>query len=256
MAFTQGDYRLLKTVQLTDTIYSFTIHSPQIASIAKPGQFVHVKAEGFFLRRPISICEIDKENQTIRLVFEIRGEGTQKIAQTEINNTLDLMGPLGNGFPLLEPKKKVLLIGGGIGVPPMVGLSQYYKENATAIIGFQTKEKCILEKDFAAYGSTVLPCTDDGSYGYHGFVTQQMEAYLQNHAVAMVYACGPMPMLKGVVAVANEHQIPCKVSLEERMGCGVGACLVCACKIKKQGEETYLHVCKDGPVFDGNEVVF
>ena len=255
MSYRQGLYPLLKKENLAKNIYSFTILCPQIAEEAVCGQFVHVKAQGFSLRRPISLCGIDKQNGTIRVVFEIRGEGTKVIAGLREGELVDILGPLGNGFTLLSPDKKAIVVGGGIGVPPMLQTAAHYGENATAIIGFRSANAVILEKDFKALGCDTLLCTDDGTMGQKGFVTQALETRL-NQPADIIYACGPGPMLKGVVALAKQHGIKCEVSLEERMGCGVGACLVCACKTVKDGQEYMKHVCKDGPVFDSGEVVF
>ena len=255
MSYRQGLYPLLKKENLAKNIYSFTILCPQIAEEAVCGQFVHVKAQGFSLRRPISLCGIDKQNGTIRIVFEIRGEGTKVIAGLREGELVDILGPLGNGFTLLSPDKKAIVVGGGIGVPPMLQTAAHYGENATAIIGFRSANAAILEKDFKTLGCDTRLCTDDGTMGQKGFVTQALETRL-NQPADIIYACGPGPMLKGVVALAKQHGIKCEVSLEERMGCGVGACLVCACKTVKDGQEYMKHVCKDGPVFDSGEVVF
>ena len=147
-----------------------------------------------------------------------------------------------------------LQIGGGIGVPPMLEAAKHY-DRPTAILGFRTASAAILEEDFAACGADVITCTDDGSKGLHGFVTDALQRYLEEHKPALICACGPKPMLQGIVDLAKQHGIPCEVSLEERMACGVGACLVCACKTVKNGETFSAHVYKDGPVFKAEEVV-
>ena len=254
MAYMQGRYPILKKQEIAVGIYSMTVNCPPIAVQAQAGQFVHIRVEGCTLRRPISICEFDEK--TIRLVFEVRGEGTARLAKLCAGNEIDLLGPLGNGFPLLEREKKVIVVGGGIGVPPLLQVAAYYRKTTAALLGFRTSSAMILKGDFAEKGSDVRVATDDGSFGHHGFVTELLEERLKEAKADLICACGPMGMLKGIVATAEQYQTPVKVSLEERMGCGVGACLVCACKTVKDGREIYSHVCKDGPIFDGDEVVF
>ncbi|MBE6905373.1 MAG: dihydroorotate dehydrogenase electron transfer subunit [Ruminococcaceae bacterium] len=256
MAYLQGTYPVAKKRESARGIYDYTICCPSIAEQAQPGQFVHIRVDGFSLRRPISICETDPSAGTIRIVFEARGAGTEKLAQTGENGTMDLLGPLGNGFTLPEPGQKLIVAGGGIGVPPMLETARRFGGNTTAIIGFRSRDAAILEDDFKRLGCDTRLATDDGSAGYHGFVTGLLEQRLAEGGADLICACGPMPMLRGVVAIAQAHGIPTQVSLEERMGCGVGACLVCACKTVRDGREVFSHVCKDGPVFDGKDVVF
>ena len=183
------------------------------------------------------------------------GKGTQQIATLEIGDEIDIMAPLGNGFEILPSGSKAVLIGGGVGTPPMLELSRLYGENAHAIIGFRTADKVMLSYDFAKNGSTVKVCTEDGTTGHHGFVTEPLKKYLEGEKPDIIYACGPRAMLAAVIEIAKEQGIRCQVSLEERMGCGVGACLGCACKSVKDGEEHLTHVCKDGPVYESDEVI-
>lgn len=252
MDYLQGCFPITKKENLARDIYSFSVRCPDLARQAEPGQFVHIRVNGFPLRRPISICEIHPD--TIRLVFQVRGEGTRVLSDLREGDNLDLMGPLGKGFRILDPGEHVILIGGGIGVPPMLELARSYGSDATAILGFRTASAVILEEDFRRTGAEVILCTDDGTAGQKGFVTSALEA--QPSGSHLICACGPLPMLKGVAAIAARQNIPCQVSLEERMGCGVGACLVCACRTVRDGQEIFSHVCKDGPVFDASEVVF
>lgn len=147
-------------------------------------------------------------------------------------------------------------MGGGIGTPPMLETAKHYGKNATAITGFRSANAVILQEDFQRIGSSVMLCTDDGTMGAKGFVTQALRTRLMESHVDIIYACGPHAMLKGIVELAREFGVRCEVSLEERMGCGVGACLVCACKTVKDGEEYYAHVCKDGPVFPAEELIW
>lgn len=255
MSYTQGEYQVVSKKNLARNTYDFTLAAKEIADLASAGQFVHIKVRGFFLRRPISICEINKEQGTIRIVFEVRGEGTEEMANVNKGDLLDVMGPLGKGFTLLDSSKQAIVVGGGIGVPPMLEVAKQYGENATAITGFRSANAVILHEDFRQIGANTMLCTDDGTMGTKGFVTAALEQRLLEGKADIIYACGPHMMLKGVVALANEFGVPCEVSLEERMGCGVGACLVCACKTVKDGKEYLAHVCKDGPVFKAEDVI-
>lgn len=255
MAYLQGCYPLVGKQQLTASVYSYTIRCPEIASQARPGQFVHVRVEGFSLRRPISICGIDAENGLLRMVFEVRGRGTEALARVAQGQSIDLIGPLGNGFTP-PSDQQVVLVGGGIGVPPLLELAARVGGRATAILGFRTASAVILADAFRSSGCDLRIATDNGSEGYHGLVTGLLEKRLAEGVPGMICACGPMAMLKGVVGIAQAHGVPTQVSLEERMGCGVGACLVCACRTVRDGREIFAHVCKDGPVFNGEEVVF
>ena len=170
----------------------------------------------------------------------------------------DRLGPLGNGFSLPESGEGIILIGGGIGTPPLLSVAQTLPGQTEAILGFRNADACILARDFALACANVQIATDDGSLGFHGLVTDLLRERIavKEKPCTGILACGPTPMLKAIAALAQEHQIPCQVSLEERMGCGVGACLVCACKTKEADGEHYRHVCKDGPVFDAREVVW
>ena len=214
-----------------------------------PDQFVHVKCgHSRLLRRPISICDWGKNR--LRIVFEVRGEGTEWLARRKAGDTLDVLGPLGCGFQV-EREARCLLVGGGIGVPPMLGCAQYANGNCDAVLGFRDTGHALLVKEFQAHCPTVAVATEDGSLGEKGFVTGPMEALLAAHSYDAVLCCGPKPMLKAAAALAKAHGVPCQVSLEERMACGVGACLGCAVQM---ADGTMKHVCKDGPIFDASEV--
>lgn len=256
MPYFCDNYPILKREEIAKDIYSYVISCPEAAAVSKAGQFVHIRAEGYTLRRPISICEIDKENGTVRIVFEVRGGGTDRLSQLRVGDKMDIILPLGNGFTVKEiPEgKNVVVVGGGIGVPPMCGVSALYK-NVKAIIGFRSRDKVILEEDLRRIGAEVTVCTDDGSYGESGVVTVPLEKELEKGNTAMIFACGPTPMLKAVIECAKRYNIPCEVSLEQRMACGVGACVGCACNINRDGKNLVLRVCKDGPVFKAEEVV-
>lgn len=256
MKYTQGKYLIVDKKAIAKNVFDFEISCKDVCEIAQCGQFVHIAVDGFSLRRPISICDINREKGTMRIVFEVRGKGTDKISQLRKGDLIDMIAPLGKGFSILEKGKKAICIGGGIGTPPMLSVAKEYGENATVISGFRNSAIAILQDDFKAQGNNTILCTDDGSAGKKGFVTDALKECLENEKPDIIYACGPNVMLKAVAEIARDNGIYCEVSLEERMGCGVGACLVCACKTVKNGEEYFAHVCKDGPVFSSEEVVF
>ncbi|MCM1524393.1 MAG: dihydroorotate dehydrogenase electron transfer subunit [Ruminococcus sp.] len=257
MKYKQGEYRITAKKAIAAEIYDITILCPDIAEAARCGQFVNIRIDGFMLRRPISICGIDREKGTVRIVFEVRGKGTKALSRLCEDCNIDIVGPLGGRpFELLKRDKKSVIIGGGIGNPPMLPLAEHYGPNAVVISGFRNSSAVILQKDFSDTGARVILCTDDGSAGKKGFVTDALEEYLSDNVPDIIYACGPAAMLKSAAAAAIERNIKCQVSLEERMGCGVGGCLVCACRTIRDGREYYAHVCKDGPVFNAEEVLF
>lgn len=251
----QSFYKIQSVRQLNATTYSFVIACKDLANESWCGRFVNIQCGEKTLRRPISISEIDQENGTITLVFEVRGEGTAWLAQRKAGDEINILGPLGNGF-FPEKSKRAIFIGGGIGCPPMLGAAQDYGEKAEAILGFRSKEQVILLDKFEACCQSVSVTTNDGSFGTKGFVTDVLREKLSDDTDCVVYACGPMPMLKGVAELCKEKNVLCYVSLEQRMGCGIGACLVCACKTHEKDGEHMRHVCKNGPVFDAREVDF
>ena len=256
MSYQQGQFPVISKANLARNIFDLTILCPEIAANTKAGQFVHIRVPGHILRRPISIAGFDAIKGTIRIIYEIRGEGTQILAELKAGDMIDILGPLGNGYALPEPGRKCVLVGGGIGVPPLLPAAERFGADATAILGFRSAQAVILEKDFQKTGAETILCTDDGTMGRKGFVTGALEELLESERPDCICACGPMVMLKKVCEIAAAHAVPCQVSLEERMACGVGACLGCAVRIRRDGKEQYLHVCKDGPVFSGGEVVF
>lgn len=242
--------KLVKADKLTADVYDFTLSCPELARKAVPGQFAQIRLPGHTLRRPISICGIDRENGTLRFVFQIRGQGTAELAKFSAGDELEILAPLGHGFPI-DPAKRTLLVGGGIGVPPLLSCARALGENAVAVLGFRNREAVILERDFKAAGAKTLIATDDGSYGFHGLVIQ----LARGEDFETVFACGPAPMLKAVRTLAEEKGAACFLSLEERMACGIGACLGCAVALRgEDGEQYFGHVCKDGPVFSAEKV--
>lgn len=256
MSYKCAEYKLIEKKAIASDIFSFTILCPDVAELAKCGQFVHILVEGYTLRRPISICEVDKVKGTIRIVFEIRGSGTDKLAQLNVGDDVDMIAPLGNGFTVKEigENERIIVIGGGIGVPPMLETAKSYKKT-TAVLGFRSYDRIILSEDYKANGIETIICTDDGSVGNKGTIEAPLRAELEKGNVAGVFACGPKPMLGAVMKAAKDYGVFCEVSLEERMGCGVGACVGCVCKVIRDGEEKMLRVCKDGPVFNAEEVI-
>ncbi len=239
---------------LTDTITALTLDAPRISAAAAPGQFVHIACgEANLLRRPISVC--CTSDGLLKIVFVTKGDGTRWLSRRRPGDTLDVLGPLGHGFCMEQLGDRPVFIGGGIGVPPMLQTMRTAKQNGahpTAILGFRSRDAVILEEDFRALG-TVYTATDDGSYGIHGFVSDVLQQHIAEFT--SVCCCGPKPMLRALAAIAEQAGLLCQVSMEERMGCGIGACLVCACALAAEnGETRYGHVCKDGPVFDSKEV--
>ena len=234
-------------------IHSMWLEDQEIAGSARPGQFVclYTGAADKLLPRPISICEIKKESGLIRLVFRIVGAGTERIAGFGPGDPLEVMGPLGNGF-FTDGCRRAILIGGGIGIPPMLELAKQLACEKSIVLGY--RDELFLNREFEPYGSVYLS-TEDGSCGTKGNVIDA----LRENAVEgdMIFACGPTPMLRGVKAYAQEKRIPAQLSLEERMACGIGACLACVCRSKDTDEHTNVknkRICKDGPVFYAEEV--
>ena len=238
-------------------IYSMWLETKTIAEQAMPGQFVSVYTRdgSKLLPRPISLCEIDKEKKALRLVYRVTGKntGTESFSRLHKNVTLEVLGPLGNGFPLDEAKgKRVFLMGGGIGVPPMLETMKQLDAEKTAILGY--RDELFLNDEFEKNGKVYI-ATEDGSAGTKGNV---MDAIRENQLEAdVIFACGPKPMLRAIKAYALEKGIPCWISMEERMACGVGACLGCVCQSTEVDGHSHVHnkrVCKDGPVFLSTEV--
>lgn len=242
----QTKAKLIEKKELKKDVFSFWLYSEKIAKSAKPGQFVNVLVEGFSLRRPISICEL--EGNLLRIVFVVKGYGTRKMARFKIGDFVDLVGPLGNGFS--STKEKVLIIGGGIGVAPLLEL-QKKLENSFSILGFNNRSDVILEEEFSRYGEFLI-YTVDGSYGELGFVTKNIDLIIKEKGIKKIAACGPHKMLESIMLFCKKNQINCEISFEERMGCGIGACLCCQKTLDIDGIEKTFHVCSDGPVISFN----
>ena len=235
-------------IALEHELYAMTIEAQEIAQAALPGQFVHIKCNNLTLRRPISIAKA--QNGQITICYDVRGEGTAWMAGLQSGDKIDLLGPLGNGFDMPEPFKKLLFVGGGIGIYPLYFAASVFSGQSVALLGFKTKAQVSFEREFAAHTGEVYITTDDGSYGKKGYVTDAAKEILDSGNIDMIMACGPKIMMKTVALEAARKNIRCQVSLEERMGCGVGACLACVCRVKGRNKR----ICIDGPVFFGNEV--
>lgn len=248
--------KLTHKEQVGPNTWWFTLEAGDMVEKAfrGPGQFVHINCgHSRLLRRPISVaaCQDDLPQGYVSIVFEVRGQGTAWLAKKREGDRLDVIGLLGNGFTL-GADGRYLLAGGGIGVPPLYGCAQYCGGNATAVLGFRNAQRVILQERFQGVCKDVLLYTDDGSAGVKGYVHDGVRAVLdKDKDFTAILACGPKAMLRGVVAVAEEYGVPCQVSMEERMACGVGACLGCAIQM---ADGSMKHVCKDGPVFNAQEV--
>lgn len=243
--------------EIAKGFFDLLVDCGDMAKESKPGQFVMVSCGAFTLRRPISICDIDPQKGQLRLVFEVRGKGTEWLGGVNEGESLDILGPLGNGFCFFKINGPIVFVGGGIGVPPLLGAARAYQGGPTcAILGYRSSNAVILTEDFKAIGSDVRLATDDGSAGHHGLVTELLDERLRGGECGGIFACGPGPMLRVVSKMAIEKNIPCFVSMEQRMACGVGACLCCVCKAEIEGKEQYLHVCKNGPVFDAKKIIW
>ena len=247
---------VIEQKMIADGICSMWLDAKEVAVQAKPGQFISVYSndKSRVLPRPISICEIDREKGTLRIVYRVVGKGTEEFSKAEAGDSFEILGPLGNGFPIEEAKgKKVLMIGGGIGVPPMLQTAKEIEGEAISVSGYRNQD-LFLKEELESAG-TLFIATEDGSVGTKGNV---VDAIRENQIEAdMMFACGPKPMLRALKNYALEKGIPCWISMEEKMACGVGACLACVCQSKDVDSHSHVHnkrICKDGPVFLSTEV--
>ena len=243
---------------LAEGIYKFAIKAKEIASVAKAGQFLEIKVTDTiepFLRRPISIFNINGEN--VEFIFQVKGQGTELLSNKKVGDKIDVLGPLGKGSFTVKEYSNVAIIGGGIGTYPLYELAKELKDKAKVnmYLGFRDKSLVTCEEDFEALKlNKLVVATDDGSYKEKGYAIDFMRKDIEENKVDKIFACGPLPMLRAVKQFAIENNISCEVSLEERMGCGIGACLGCAIQIGTGENAKYGHVCKDGPVFNAKDV--
>ena len=241
----QGIYEIKSNIKLAESVYE-TVLLGDTSSLRSPGQFINIKIDGLFLRRPISVCDYDENSITI--IYKVVGEGTQLISEMQSGEKLDVLCGLGNGFDTSKSGDNPVLIGGGVGVPPMYNLCKKLiseGKKVTVILGFNNADEIFYEDKFKALGADVKVTTVDGSYGIKGYVTDA----LKETNYTYFYTCGPMPMFK---AIENTATTSGQYSFEERMGCGFGACMGCSCKTKYGNKR----ICKDGPVLEREEIIW
>ena len=238
-------FRIIDNAPLTQTVYKMKLQGV-VSDITSSGQFVNIKLDGLYLRRPISVC--DCEGDVLTLIYKVVGKGTEQMAKMTAGEELNILTGLGNGYDISLSGDKPLLLGGGVGVPPLYMLCKKLiaeGKKVSVVLGFNTKDEVFCEEDFKALGADVFVTTVDGSYGIKGFVTDAMKDIDYSY----FYTCGPEPMLKAIFkASATSGQF----SFEERMGCGFGACMGCSCKTVTG----YKRICKDGPVLKKEEILW
>ncbi|WP_031516144.1 dihydroorotate dehydrogenase electron transfer subunit [Desulfofalx alkaliphila] len=258
---------LISQSQCSKGYYLLEFYAPQLAKLTQPGQFVHVKCSDStdpLLRRPISIHRVNREKGTVSLLYRVVGKGTLLLSQLQAGQRLSVMGPLGKGFKLPEKGRRVAVVAGGIGIAPLYLLIKELLDlgfEPEVFIGARNADHLPVVEDIRAMGLEVKVATDDGDLGHRGPITQLLNRTIENKGQGcfdIIYTCGPVPMMKAVAKIAEQNGIVAQVSLEEKMGCGVGACLACTCKVKIAGDRavTLKRVCADGPVFDAGEVVW
>ncbi|NQU17164.1 MAG: dihydroorotate dehydrogenase electron transfer subunit [Candidatus Saganbacteria bacterium] len=256
--------RIINHQKLSDTYYKLTLESKEISALAKPGQFVNILINHGtcpLLRRPFAIHRKNKDKEIFEVLYEVVGNGTMALSIKKIGDELDILGPLGNGFTIDQNKKTAIIVAGGIGIAPLVALAEETKSSNQTIYfitGHGSNNAIVCIDELKSMGIETILCTDDGTAGKKGTATKLLKDLLDNklspisYNQSTIYSCGPKAMLKATAAIAKSKQISCQVSLEEKLACGIGACLGCSVKTKKG----YKLVCKDGPVFDAEELVW
>ena len=232
-------------IPLTETVFEMVLKG-DVSEVKNSGEFINIKLEGKYLRRPISVCDVSENSLTI--VYKVVGGGTEQMSQMPVGTQLDVLVGLGNGYDLAPAGDKPLLLGGGVGVPPLYNLAKRLiaaGKQVSVVLGFNTKAEVFYEDEFKKLGATVYVTTADGSYGIKGFVTDAMKDIDYTY----FYTCGPEPMLKAVYTASNTSG---QMSFEERMGCGFGACMGCSCKTLTG----YKRICKEGPVMKKEEILW
>ncbi|MGI5920244.1 MAG: dihydroorotate dehydrogenase electron transfer subunit [Syntrophomonadaceae bacterium] len=251
--------KVVSNIQVADDMWQMELAAAEMAAACKPGQFVHIRVSDSIdplLRRPLSVYDIEQER--LHLLYKVVGQGTRLLTRLVSNDYVDIMGPLGQGFTLPGKKSYVLLVGGGVGMAPLVYLARRLKAmdcRVTALYGVENKEQLAAADRLTKLGANCQPATMDGSAGYQGIVTGLLQEVLEKEIPDYIYTCGPEVMMAKVAGLAQQYKIPGQVSLEESMACGVGACLGCARKLKHDSDG-YVKVCKDGPVFDFEQIDF
>ena len=248
---------IVSNERIASDVFDMVIKSEEISKSAVPGQFAGIYTDmgEMILPRPISICGVDSQAGTVRFVYRVVGNGTEAFSRMKPGESLRILASLGNGYTIFPEHKRVVVVGGGIGIPPMLLLAEKAVKNAevTAILGF--RDETFLVDDFNKLGLKTHIATDDGSVGFKGNTVQLLDSLDEKFDV--IYGCGPKIMLKFLAQWAEKHDVPCYISLEERMGCGFGACVGCVCSVSDDiGNKIHKKVCVDGPIFNAREVVF
>ena len=253
--------QVISNSQVSSDLFEMELKAPQIVPLCKPGQFIHLRVSSQYdplLRRPLSLYDVDRQQNTITLLYKVVGKGTEILSRTKSGEYLDIMGPLGRAFSWPQPGQSALLVGGGVGIAPLLFLTRELLEQGykvKVLYGAQSSQDLAALNRFRRLGAEVWPATMDGQTGYPGLVTDLLKEQLsiQKTGDWFIYTCGPEPMMAQVAAYAHEYGLKGEVSLEENMACGVGACLGCARQLKSS-DKSYVKVCKDGPVFALQEV--
>lgn len=255
---------IIKKDKILPGVFKFTVKAEEIVEDAKPGNFIEIRVSNQvepFLRRPISIYNLDREDGTLEFIFQVKGKGTEILSKKEKGDKIDIIGPLGHGIFSIDNYSNIAIIGGGIGIFPLFELAKeahLEKKKVNTYLGFRNKECVMLEKEFQNISDKIIITTDDGSYAEKGYAIDCLIKDMKEEKYDCICACGPLPMLKAIQKYAMENSIECQISLEEKMACGLGVCLGCAVKTAKSTKENpeYLHVCKNGPVFKCKDIEF